>query len=68
MTAAEELALVDVSLAALYASNTQEYSLKDRSRRSLEFTQLIERKKELELAASRSTTGLFDVAKFRNTD
>lgn len=68
MTAAEELALVDAALADLYAANTAEYSIKDRSRRYLELSQLIARKKELELAVSRATNGMFDVAKFRNTD
>jgi hypothetical protein len=68
MTAAEELALVDAALEALYTSNTQEYSIKDRSRRALELSQLIARKKELELTVQRSTYGIFDVAKFRNTD
>lgn len=68
MTAAEELILVDASLAALYASNTASYSIKDRSRQHLELTQLIARKKELELAVARATHGMFDVAKFRTTE
>jgi hypothetical protein len=57
LSPAQELALVDAALEQLYQTNTQSYSVADRSKVAIEISQLINRKKELEWAVARQSNG-----------
>jgi hypothetical protein len=74
MTAAEELALIDTAITNLITGGAQSYSISGgggagRSITKLSYSQLVQRKKELEIAIARqSSTGSCPVAQFRKPD
>ncbi len=73
MTLADELALINTAITNLLTGGAQSYSTQGggggQSVTKLDYEQLIERKKEIEVAIARqSSTGTCPVASFRRPD
>lgn len=64
MTDGEELALIDAALRKAYEANAQAYSIADRAKTLLDIKDLTARKKELQTAIARQSSGGFAAAQF----
>jgi hypothetical protein len=67
MGPAEELALIDAALIALYTGGASSYSIGARSVTKLDGKWLTERKVFLQNQLDRQTSGMFRLAKFQRT-
>lgn len=68
MTAAEELALINTAIESILTGKVQSYTINGRAVTRLDLADLWQRKKELEAAVARESSGSFLLARFRNAD
>lgn len=68
MTASEELEKVNTAITAILTGGVSSYTINGRGVTKLSYDSLVKRKKELEAAVARETSGGFFAAQFRDPE